>query len=204
MGGHPMFLGKDDIQLGVNESLYDTVYNVVTNQINKTKGQIYFPFIYTLFILILINNLIGLVPYSFSTTSHFILTFSWSFGIVIGTVFLGVSIHNIKFLGLFVPQGCPLFLLPLLVIIETISFIARNISLGLRLAANVLAGHMLLFILSGFTFKILKSGLIGILGILPLIFIIAFSFLELGIAFIQAQVFVVLTAGYIKDSLDLH
>jgi len=188
----------------MNESLYDTIYNVVTNQINKTKGQIYFPFIYTLFILILINNLIGLVPYSFSTTSHFILTFSWSFGIVIGTVFLGVSIHRLKFLGLFVPAGCPLALLPLLVIIETISFIARNISLGLRLAANVLAGHMLLVILSGFTFKILKSGLIGILGILPLMFIIAFSFLEFGIAFIQAQVFVVLTAGYIKDALDLH
>jgi F-type H+-transporting ATPase subunit a len=107
-------------------------------------------------------------------------------------------------LGLFVPQGCPLFLLPLLVIIETISFIARNVSLGLRLAANVLAGHMLLFILSGFTFKIFKAGIIGFLGILPLLFIIAFSFLEFGIAFIQAQVFVVLTAGYIKDSLDLH
>lgn len=186
------------------ESLYDTMLNVSINQINKIKGQLYFPLILTLFILILINNLIGLIPYSFSTTSHFLLTFSWSFAIVIGTVFLGLSIHNIKFLALFVPQGCPLFLLPLLVIIETISFIARNISLGLRLAANVLAGHMLLFILSGFTFNIFKSGLIGILGILPLMFIIAFSFLELGIAFIQAQVFVVLTAGYIKDSLYLH
>jgi F-type H+-transporting ATPase subunit a len=90
------------------------------------------------------------------------------------------------------------------VLIETISFVARNISLGLRLAANVLAGHMLLYILSGFTFNILKSGLIGLLGVFPLIFIIAFSFLEIGIAFIQAQVFVVLTSGYIKDSLYLH
>jgi len=110
----------------------------------------------------------------------------------------------LKFLALFVPQGCPLLLLPLLVIIESISFIARNISLGLRLAANVLAGHMLLFILSGFTFNIFKSGLIGLIAILPLTFIIAFSYLELGIAFIQAQVFVVLSSGYIKDSLDLH
>lgn len=189
--------------LGI-ESLYDTIYNVTTNQISKTKGQVYFPFLLTLFVLILINNLIGLVPYNFSSTSHFLLTFSWSFSIVIGTLFLGASIHNIKFLGLFVPQGCPLFLLPLLVMIESISFAARNVSLGLRLAANVLAGHMLLFILSGFTFKIMKSGLIGILGVLPLIFIIAFSYLELGIAFIQAQVFVVLSAGYIKDSLYLH
>jgi F-type H+-transporting ATPase subunit a len=107
-------------------------------------------------------------------------------------------------LGLFVPQGCPLALVPFLVLIETISYIARNVSLGLRLAANMLAGHMLLFILSGFTFNIFKSGYFSIIGFLPLLFIIAFSFLELGIAFIQAQVFIVLTVGYIKDSLDLH
>lgn len=186
------------------ECIYDTICNVVVNQINKNKGQLYFPFIFTLFLFILINNLIGLIPYSFSVTSHFLLAFSWSFTIVIGTVIIGIGIYNIKFLGLFVPQGCPLFLLPVLVLIETISFIARNISLGLRLAANILAGHMLLFILSGFTFNIFKSGIIGIAGLLPLIFIIAFSFLELGIAFIQAQVFIVLSAGYIKDSIDLH
>jgi F-type H+-transporting ATPase subunit a len=174
------------------------------NQINKIKGQIYFPFIYTLFIFILINNLIGLIPYSFSTTSHFILAFSLSFSIVIGTVILGVTMHRLAFLNLFVPQGCPLPLLPFLVIIETISFIARNVSLGLRLAANVLAGHMLLFILGGFTFQIFKSGFIGIIGLLPLLFIIAFSYLELAIAFIQAQVFIVLASGYIKDSIYLH
>jgi len=186
------------------ECLYDTIFSVVTSQINKYNGQIYFPFIFALFLFILVNNLIGLIPYSFSATSHFLLAFSWSFAIVIGTVILGVTIHNIKFLGLFVPQGCPLALVPSLVIIETLSFIARNISLGLRLAANMLAGHMLLFILSGFTFKIFKAGLIGIIGFLPLLFIIAFSFLEFAIAFIQAQVFVVLSSGYIKDGLDLH
>jgi len=198
----PKFIFKNWILF--KETIYDTTLSITVNQINKNKGQLYFPFIFTLFIFILINNLIGLVPYSFSATSHFLLTFSWSFTIVLGTVILGVSIYDIKFLGLFVPQGCPLFLLPILVLIETISFAARNISLGLRLAANVLAGHMLLVILSGFTFKIFKSGIIGISGLLPLLFIIAFSFLELGIAFIQAQVFVVLSAGYIKDSLDLH
>jgi len=186
------------------EVLYDTIFSVVTSQINKYKGQIYFPFIFTLFLFILINNLIGLVPYSFSATSHFLLAFSWSFTIVMGTVVLGVTIHNVKFLGLFVPQGSPLALVPMLVIIETLSFIARNISLGLRLAANMLAGHMLLAILSGFTFQIFKAGLLGIIGFLPLLFIIAFSFLEFAIAFIQAQVFVVLSSGYIKDGLDLH
>ena len=186
------------------ECMYDTIFSVVTSQINKYKGQMYFPFIFTLFLFILVNNLIGLIPYSFSATSHFLLAFSWSFTIVIGTVILGVTIHNIKFLGLFVPQGSPLALVPTLVIVETLSFIARNVSLGLRLAANMLAGHMLLFILSGFTFNIFKAGLIGILGFLPLLFIIAFSFLEFAIAFIQAQVFIVLSSGYIKDSLYLH
>jgi F-type H+-transporting ATPase subunit a len=188
----------------IAESIYDTMFNVSVSQISEKKGQLYFPMIFTLFILILINNIIGLIPYNFSTTSHFLLAFSWSFSIVIGTVFLGVSIHKLKYLSLFVPQGCPLPLLPLLVLIEIISFIARNISLGLRLAANVLAGHMLLFILSGFTFKIFKLSYYSLLGVLPLIFIIAFSYLELAIAFIQAQVFVVLSAGYIKDSLYLH
>jgi F-type H+-transporting ATPase subunit a len=198
----PQFIHRNWIL--IKESIYDTMSNIAVNQINKYNGQIYFPFIFTLFIFILINNLIGLIPYSFSTTSHFVLAFSWSFTIVLGTVLLGTSIHKLQFLALFVPQGCPLGLLPLLIVIEAISFLARNISLGLRLAANVLAGHMLLVILSGFTFKIFKSGIIGFLGILPLLFIIAFTFLEFGIAFIQAQVFVVLTAGYIKDSLDLH
>jgi F-type H+-transporting ATPase subunit a len=154
---------------------------------------------------ILINNLIGMVPYSFASTSHFILTFSLSFTIVLGATILGFREYGIKFFSLFVPAGCPLGLLPLLVIIEFISYLARNVSLGLRLAANIMSGHMLLTILSGFTYKIMTSGLLFfIIGLLPLAFILAFSGLELAIAFIQAQVFVVLTCSYIKDSLDLH
>jgi F-type H+-transporting ATPase subunit a len=149
--------------------------------------------------------LIGLVPYSFATTAHFVLTFSLSFTIVLGATILGFKIHNLKFFAFFVPAGCPLALLPALILIEFISYLARNVSLGLRLAANILSGHMLLNILSGFTYKIMNSGILFfILGMLPLSFIIAFSTLELGIAFIQAQVFVVLTCSYIKDSLDLH
>jgi F-type H+-transporting ATPase subunit a len=187
------------------ESLYATIHNIVTNQINPKQGQIYFPFIYTLFIFVLINNLIGMVPYSFASTSHFVLTFALSFTIVLGATILGFQTHGLKFFSLLVPGGCPLGLLPLLVLIEFISYLARNISLGLRLAANILSGHMLLTILSGFTYNIMTSGLISFfLGLLPLAFIVAFSGLEIGIAVIQAQVFVVLTASYIKDSLDLH
>lgn len=187
------------------ESLYATIHNIVINQINPRNGQLYFPFMYTLFIFILINNLIGMVPYSFASTSHFIITFALSFTIVLGATILGFQKHGLKFFSLLVPAGCPLALLPLLVLIEFISYLARNISLGLRLAANILSGHMLLNILSGFTYNIMTSGIIFFfLGLVPLAFIIAFSGLELAIAFIQSQVFVVLTSSYIKDGLDLH
>ena len=187
------------------ESIYATIHSIVVNQINATKGQIYFPFIYTLFTFILVNNLIGMVPYSFASTSHFVLTFSISFTVVLGATIIGFQKHGLEFFSLFVPAGCPLGLLPLLVLIEFISYLARNVSLGLRLSANILSGHMLLNILAGFCYNIMTSGFIFFfLGLIPLAFIIAFSGLELGIAFIQAQVFVVLTSSYIKDALDLH
>src|ERR1700750_307614 len=187
------------------ETIYATVHSIVVNQINDKKGQMYFPFIYALFMFILINNLIGMIPYSFASTSHFVLTFALSFSLVLGATILGFQIHGLKFFSLFVPAGCPLGLLPLLVLIEFISYLARNVSLGLRLAANILSGHMLLNILSGFTYNIMTSGFIYFfLGLAPLLFIIAFSGLEIGIAFIQAQVFVVLSSAYIKDALELH
>ena len=187
------------------ESVYATVHSIVTSQINEKRGQIYFPFIYVLFAFILVNNLIGMVPYSFAATSHFILTFSLSFTVVLGATILGFTRHGLEFFSLFVPAGCPLGLLPLLVLIEFISYLARNVSLGLRLAANILSGHMLLNILSRFTYNIMTSGFVFFfLGLFPLAFIIAFSGLELGIAFIQAQVFVVLSCSYIKDGLELH
>jgi F-type H+-transporting ATPase subunit a len=122
------------------ESIYATIHSIVTNQINATKGQLYFPFIYTLFVFILMNNLIGMIPYSFASTSHFILTFALSFTVVLGATILGFQKHGLEFFSLLVPAGCPLGLLPLLVLIEFISYLARNISLGLRLAANILSG----------------------------------------------------------------
>lgn len=146
-----------------------------------------------------------MIPYNFSYTSHFLSIFSISFTLVIGASILGISKYLFKFFSIFVPNGCPLGLLPLLVFIELISYLSRNISLGLRLSANILSGHMLLNILAGFCYNIINSGIIYIfIGMIPLAFIIAFSGLELAISFIQAQVFVVLTSSYIKDGLDLH
>lgn len=197
-------VGSNNWSIG-NESLYATVHSIVVNQINEKKGQLYFPFIYSLFVFILINNLIGMVPYSFASTSHFILAFSLSFSIVLGATILGFQKHGVEFFSLFVPAGTPLALLPLLVLIEFISYLSRAVSLGLRLAANIVSGHLLLAILSGFTYNIMASGIIFfVIGLLPLSFIIAFSGLEIAISFIQAQVFVVLTSSYIKDGLDLH
>jgi F-type H+-transporting ATPase subunit a len=187
------------------ETIYATIHSIVVNQINRTKGQIYFPFIFSLFIFILVNNLIGMIPYGFASTSHFVLTFSISFTIVLGATILGLQKHGLEFFSLFVPAGCPLALLPLLVLVEFLSYVSRNVSLGLRLAANIVAGHLLLHILSSLTYNIMTSGFIFFfMALLPLSFVIAFSGLELAIAFIQAQVFVVLTCSYIKDALELH
>lgn len=187
------------------ESTLATILNIVTSQINNKEGQVYFPFIFSLFLFILVNNLIGLIPYSFSTTAHFVLVLSISFTIVLGSTLSGLLNNGLKFFSIFVPSGCPLALVPLLVIIEFISYLARCVSLGLRLGANIFSGHLLLAILSGFTYKIMTLGFIYfILALFPLAFIIAFSFLEFAIAFIQAIVFVILTCSYVKDGLELH
>jgi len=117
--------------------LFFTVLKIVVDQINGKEGQRYFPLVYTLFIFILINNLMGLVPYSFSTTAHLAVVLSMSFTVVLGSLILGLLNNGLKFFSLFVPSGTPLALLPLLVIIEFISYLARPISLGLRLGANI-------------------------------------------------------------------
>lgn len=187
------------------ESLYNTILSIVVNQINGKNGQVYFPFIYALFLFIVINNLIGLTPYGFATTAQFILTLSISFTVVIGSTLLGLAKHGTKFFSLFVPAGTPLPLLPLLVFIEFISYVARNVSLGLRLGANIFSGHLLLTILSGFTYNVMTKGLVFfVFSLFPVVFIIAFTGMEFAIALIQGQVFIILSCSYIKDGLDLH
>jgi F-type H+-transporting ATPase subunit a len=148
---------------------------------------------------------LALIFTAFQGVEYSVSSFTLSDGAFGSCFYFGTGFHGLEFFSLFVPAGCSLGLLPLLVLIEFISYLARNVSLGLRLAANILSGHMLLNILSGFTYNIMTSGFIFFfLGLFPLAFIIAFSGLELGIAFIQAQVFIVLSCSYIKDALDLH
>lgn len=186
------------------ESIYWTIYNMVISQIGK-KGESYFPFIYTLFLFILIGNLLGNIPYSFAVTSHLVFTIGLSVTILIGVTILGFKQHRLKFFALMCPVGTPLGLVPLLVLIETVSYLARAVSLGLRLGANIMAGHMLLVILAGFLYNIFTSGILFfIAGLLPFILVLGIAGLELAISAIQSYVFVILTCSYIKDGLDLH
>lgn len=187
------------------ESLYTTIQEMVYNQIGGTKGQYYFPLIFTLFIVILVSNLVSMIPYTFAITSHLVFTISLSVIIFLGVTILGFTIHKLEFFALFVPQGCPLALVPLLVFIELLSYLARSVSLGLRLGANILSGHMLLAILGGFIYNIMSSGIIYfIIGFIPLGVVFGILGLEFAIAAIQAYVFSILACSYIKDSLYLH
>lgn len=189
----------------VHEALYDTILNMTRSQIGGSKGGYYFPLLYSLFLFILVANLISMVPYSFALNAHVIFVVSLSFIVWLGVTITGFSIHGLGFFALFVPVGTPLPLVPVLVLIELLSYVARAISLGLRLGANIIAGHLLLNILAGLVFTLMSVSPISfVLGFIPVAGIFAIVCLEFAIACIQAYVFTILAAGYIKDGLYLH
>lgn len=180
------------------------IKNIVLENINE-KQAIYFPFILTYFILLLSFNLLGMVPYSFTVTSHLVVTLYFALTAFIGINIIAVKKNNLAIFNLFLPKGVPLFIVPFLIIIELISYIARVFSLAIRLFANMMSGHTLLKILAGFSWSILNSeGFFFIFSFLPTLVIIAVSFLEIAIAFLQAYVFVILLCIYINDILHLH
>lgn len=184
------------------ESLFASINSMVREQIGK---EIYLPFIYSLFFFILIANLLGNIPYSYTITTSVIVSIGLSFTILIGVTILGLSIHKIHFFSFFIPSGTPLALVPLLVLIELISYLARAFSLGIRLFANVVAGHTLLKILSTFLYQMFSGGLIiFIVTLVPFALFLAITGLELAVSFIQAYVFVLLVCSYIKDAIELH
>jgi F-type H+-transporting ATPase subunit a len=162
----------------------------------------FFPFVFSLFMFVLVANLLGLFPYFFTVTSHIVVTFGLA-ALVIGTVVVyGFTKHGLGFLKLFVPHGVPVFLLPLVVLIEVISFVSRPVSLSVRLFANMLAGHITLKVFSGFVVSLSALGAVGIAGsVLPLAMAVALTALELLVAFLQAYVFAVLTCMYLNDAL---
>ncbi|HIN07375.1 MAG: F0F1 ATP synthase subunit A [Alphaproteobacteria bacterium] len=177
-------------------------YTFIAKMINDTAGsgaKSFFPFIFTLFMFVLFCNMIGMLPYSFTVTSHIIVTFMLAATVFIGVTIIGFIKHGIKYLELFVPKGVPIILLPLIIVIEIISYLSRPVSLSVRLFANMMAGHTMLKVFGGF---VISLGLLG--GWLPLGFSVALTGLEILVAFLQAYVFAILTCIYLNDALNLH
>jgi len=184
------------------QSMAELSYEFVANLLRDTvgnEGRKYFPFVFSLFMFILFGNMLGMIPYSFTFTSHVIVTFAMALTVFIGVTILGFVKHGFRFFGFFVPPGVSVVLWPLMIPIEIISYLSRPISLSVRLFANLTAGHTMLKVFAGF---IISLGVVG--GILPFAFVVALTGLELLIAFLQAYVFTILTCFYINDSIHLH
>ena len=182
--------------------LTELSYTLVSKMISDTAGskaKPYFPFIFSLFMFVLFCNMLGMLPYSFTVTSHIIVTFALAAVIFVGVTIIGFVNHGVRYLKLFIPSGVPVFLLPLIVIIEIISYLSRPVSLSVRLFANMMAGHTMLKVFGGF---VISLGIIG--GWLPLSFTVALTGLEILIAFLQAYVFAILTCIYLNDALNLN
>nr|UKP87467.1 ATP synthase F0 subunit 6 [Chelidonisis aurantiaca mexicana] len=167
------------------------------------KGTRYFTLIITLFTFIAGLNLLGLFPYVFTPTAHIVVTFGLSLSILIAVTILGITQFRWNFASMMMPSGAPLSLAPLLVIIETISYVSRAVSLGVRLAANLSAGHLLFAILASFGFAMISNGML-VLSLGPILVMVFITLLEIAVALIQAYVFCLLTAIYINDTLNLH
>lgn len=190
---------------GRMQSISEMSYEFIANMLREgagTQGMRFFPLVFSLFMFVLVANLMGMVPYFFTVTSHIIVTFALAM-LVIGTVIVyGFMKHGVGFLKLFVPHGVPPLIVPLVSAIEVISFLSRPISLSVRLFANMLAGHITLKVFAGFVTSMSALGALGVVGsILPLLMTIALTGLEFLVSFLQAYVFAVLTCMYLNDAL---
>ena len=184
------------------ELFYLFIVDIVKQQAGN-KAIKYFPLIFTTFMFILFSNLIGLVPENFTSTSHIIITFTLSLSFNIGFLMIGFLTYGLGYLWFFVPSGAPKALLPLIVVIEVVSYCLRPFSLAIRLFANMMAGHTLLYILSSFVIGLGNTKYL-VLGLVPFVLVAAVIFLEIGIAFLQAYVFAILLAIYLNDALNIN
>lgn len=180
------------------ELSYEFIANMVRDIVGE-GGMKYFPWIFTIFMFILVLNLLGLLPYSFTVTSHIIVTFALAAMVWLIITAIGFRNHGVGFLKLFVPDGVPWWLLPIIVVIEVISYLIRPISHSVRLFANMMAGHAMLKVFAGF---VIGLGVLG--GWAPLVFLVGFTGLELVVAFLQAFIFTVLTCIYLNDAVNMH
>ncbi len=188
------------------QSMAELAYEFVANMIRANVGhggEKYFPFIFSLFFFILVGNMLGMIPYSFTFTSHIVVTFAMAALVFIGTTIIGFATHGVHFFKMFLPAGTPWYIAPLLIPIEILSYFTRPVSLSLRLFANMTAGHTLLKVFGGFVVS-MAVGLGLFAGVIPLIAVIAVTGLEFLIAFLQAYVFAVLSCIYLNDALHMH
>ena len=203
-----LFLGSKEKKIIPSklQLIAEMFYTFVAKMISDTAGskaKPYFPFIFSLFMFVLFCNMVGMLPYSFTVTSHIIVTLIMALFIFIAVTIIGFINHGFKYLSIFVPSGVPAVLLPLITVIEIISYLSRPVSLSVRLFANMMAGHTLLKVIGGFVFVLgANSFIIG--GVLPVAFLVALTGLEIVIAFLQAYVFAILTCLYINDAIHLH
>jgi F-type H+-transporting ATPase subunit a len=179
------------------ELSYEFVANMVRDNVGS-EGRRYFPFIFTLFMFVVTLNLLGLLPYSFTVTSHVAVTFSLAAFIFIAVTVIAIVRHGFKFFGFFLPHGTPWWLAPLMIAIELFAYLARPVSLSIRLAANMLAGHTMLKVIAGFVVAM------GAFGVIPIAFLVILSGFELFVAILQAYIFTVLTCVYLNDAVHLH
>ena len=190
---------------GRMQSIAELSYEFVADTIQSTagkEGMKFFPFVMTLFMFILVANVIGLVPYTFTVTSHIIITASLALMVFLTVLVYGFWSHGLHFLKLFVPSGIPIYILPLIVFIEVLSFLSRPISHSVRLFANMLAGHITLKVFASFVTLLGGLGIAGWVGaVLPLGLVVALTALELLVAFLQAYVFAILTCIYLNDAI---
>jgi F-type H+-transporting ATPase subunit a len=190
---------------GRMQSVAELSYEFVANTIESTAGKEglkFFPLVFTLFMFILVSNVIGLIPYTFTVASHIIITASLALLVFLTVIVYGLYKNGLKFFGLFVPSGVPMYILPLIVFIEVLSFLSRPISHSVRLFANMLAGHITLKVFASFVTLLGGLGIAGIAGAtLPLLMVVALTALELLVAFLQAYVFAILTCIYLNDAI---
>lgn len=183
------------------EGLLETASNVVNDNVGK-GGKPYFPFVFCLFIFILFGNLLGMVPGAFTFTSHLAVTGAMACIIFTAVTLIGIYKHGFKFFSLFFPSGAPIVSAPILIPIEIVSYFSRPVSLGVRLFANMVVGHVLLKVIGGF---VVSLGTFYVLpGLLPFVGLLAITVLEIMVAVIQAYVFAILTCVYLHDALYLH
>lgn len=195
-------MGRRALVPGRVQSVAELCYEYIANMVRENlgeEGMKFFPWVFSIFMFVLVLNLLGMIPYAFTVTSHLIVTFALAAMVWLVVTIVGFVKHGVGFLKLFVPAGVPLILMPIIVPVELISFLIRPISHSVRLFANMMAGHTMLKVFAGFAVGFL--GLWAPLAVLPTLFMVAFTGLEFLVAFLQALIFTVLTCIYLNDAL---